>query len=115
MHKILLMGAGKIGRAITALLVQTGDYDVLVSDASDEALQRIPTGPHCSVLKLDATNAQALAEAMQGRDAVLSALSFSFNPLIAQVASETSTSYFDLTEDVETTRKVRAFADKCAN
>jgi saccharopine dehydrogenase-like NADP-dependent oxidoreductase len=41
---------------------------------------------------------------------VISALSFSFNPLIAEVAQETGVSYFDLTEDVETTRQVQQIA-----
>ena len=32
MHRVLLLGAGKIGRMIARLLVDSGDYDVLVID-----------------------------------------------------------------------------------
>jgi saccharopine dehydrogenase-like NADP-dependent oxidoreductase len=38
-------------------------------------------------------------------------LSFRHNPLIAEVASAAGVSYFDLTEDVATTRAVRAIAE----
>ncbi|MCR9202729.1 MAG: saccharopine dehydrogenase NADP-binding domain-containing protein [Planctomycetaceae bacterium] len=113
MHKVLLLGAGKIGRAIAAFLTDSGEYDVLVGDASETALQKLTTYADVKTRALDATSAEQLRDAMQDRDSVLSALSFSFNPLIAQVATETQTSYFDLTEDVETTRRVRAYAERC--
>src|SRR5690606_18560696 len=48
----------------------------------------------------------ALREAMRDCHAVISALSFRFNPLVAEMALETGINYFDLTEDVETTRRV---------
>lgn len=115
MHRVLLLGAGKIGRAIAAFLQSSGDYQVCVADHSEAALQKLQTYADVQTLPLDATSADQLRAAMQDRDSVLSALSFSFNPLIAQVATETQTSYFDLTEDVETTRRVRGYADKCAD
>ena len=37
----LLLGAGKIGRMIARFLMDSGDYDVLVGDVSDSALERI--------------------------------------------------------------------------
>lgn len=114
MHKVLLLGAGKIGRAIASMLHQSGDYHVVVADYSEPALQKLRTYADVDVKQVDATNEQQLTELMKDRDSVLSALSFSFNPLIAKVASQTATSYFDLTEDVETTRKVRAYSDTCA-
>ncbi len=47
---------------------------------------------------------------MLGFDSVISALSFHFNPLVAQAALDTRLSYFDLTEDVHTTNAVRTIA-----
>ncbi len=38
---VLLLGAGKIGEMIAALLHHSGDYDVLVGDRSAEALERL--------------------------------------------------------------------------
>lgn len=114
MHKVLLLGAGKIGRAISAMLHHSGDYDVLVADYSEDALRTLKTYADVKTSQVDAINEQQLTDLMKDRDSVLSALSYSFNPLIAKVASQTATSYFDLTEDVETTRKVRSYADQCS-
>ena len=44
---------------------------------------------------------------MNGQAAVISALTFSLNPRVARAALAAGISYFDLTEDVETTRVVR--------
>ncbi len=49
---------------------------------------------------------------MSGCDSVISALSYHFNPLIAEVALEGGLSYFDLTEDIETAHRVRHLADR---
>jgi len=101
---------GKIGRTIARLLTDSGDYEVLVVDADSKALDRL-TGRSKMV---DATDRAALKAAMDGCDSVISALSFRFNPLIAEVALQSGASYFDLTEDVETTRSVREIAGQAA-
>ena len=113
MHKVLLLGAGKIGRAIACFLHNSGDYDVIVADYSEAALTKIRQYANVQTLQQDACSESELTAAMQDRDSVLSALSFSYNPLIAKVATATRTSYFDLTEDVETTRAVRSYANDC--
>jgi len=43
-------------------------------------------------------------------DSVISALSYRFNPGVARAALEAGVSYFDLTEDIETTKQVREVA-----
>ncbi|MCH8044369.1 MAG: saccharopine dehydrogenase NADP-binding domain-containing protein [Planctomycetes bacterium] len=108
MQKVLLCGGGKIGRMITKLLAGSGDYEVTVADFSEKALERIGKQTNVDALRLDATSHDELSAAMRGRDVVLSALSYHFNPLVAQVALEQGLCYFDLTEDIETTHKVRA-------
>ncbi len=105
MHKVLLLGAGKIGRMIARFLVDSDDYEVLVADWDTEALERIPEP--AGVTTIDASDRRQLLTAMQDRAIVISALSFRFNPLVAQAALETGASYFDLTEDVETTHQIR--------
>jgi len=110
MHRILLLGAGKIGRMITRLLVDSGDYEVAVADADSSALERIAQRDGVSTQQVDASDRTQLSKAIHGCDAVISALSFRFNPLVAEVALDSGASYFDLTEDVETTRRVRAVA-----
>ncbi len=114
MHRVLLMGAGKIGRMITRLLIDSGDYQVTVADADMDSLARLSKQAGIDTLQVDAANREQLVAAMKDCQAVISALSFRFNPLIADVALETGCSYFDLTEDVETTRAVRNVGEKAA-
>ena len=37
MHRVLLLGAGKIGRMIARFLMDSGDYELLVGDVSEVA------------------------------------------------------------------------------
>jgi saccharopine dehydrogenase-like NADP-dependent oxidoreductase len=111
MHQVLLLGAGKIGSAIAKLLAITGDYDVLVGDVDDGALKRLAkASDHIKTVKLDVASPSALRKAMAGRQSVVSACSFNVNPGIAEAALECGLSYFDLTEDVETTRAIKRIA-----
>jgi saccharopine dehydrogenase-like NADP-dependent oxidoreductase len=109
MHNVLLVGAGKIGSAIAKLLVDTGDYHVRVADVNADALARLPEGVEAVEMPVD--DAGKLAEVTKGRDSVMSAVSFDANPAIAQAALDAGANYLDLTEDVETTKKVREIAN----
>ncbi len=110
MHSILLLGAGKIGLATASLLADTGDYDVLVADIDQASLARVSETTSARTVCLAADDLDALRRAMKGRRSVMSAMSFALNPGIAQVAIEMGCSYFDLTEDVQTTRATREVA-----
>ena len=110
MHHVLLLGAGKIGRAIAKLLGHCGDYDVLVGDVDERALARVENLPNVTTRRVDVANQEDLRAAMAGRHSVLSACSFAVNPGIAYAALNTGLSYFDLTEDVATTRAVAGVA-----
>jgi len=111
-YPVLLLGAGKIGWAIARLLAGTGDYDVLVGDLDEAALARLEATADVRTLRLNVTDPVALAHAMTGRRAVLSACSFDVNPGIAAAALADGLSYFDLTEDVATTRVIRQLAER---
>ena len=106
-HKVLLLGAGKIGNAIAKFLADTGDYHVRVVDQSGEMLGRIQAGPNVETRVVDANDNAALLSAMKDRQSALSAVTFEANPMIAAACLEAGISYFDLTEDVETTKAVR--------
>ncbi len=109
MEKILLLGAGKIGAAAVELLCGSGDYDVLVADRDEASLEE--AGRHASARAvIDVEDHAALVRIMQGRDAVLSALPYYLDVGVAEAACESGISYFDLTEDVETTHAIRAIA-----
>ncbi|HEY7088067.1 MAG TPA: saccharopine dehydrogenase C-terminal domain-containing protein [Tepidisphaeraceae bacterium] len=112
MHKVLLLGAGKIGHAVAKFLTHAGEYDVLVGDIDEDALKRLGEESKGTIktLKLDSSDPDALSSAMRGRQSVLSALSFSLNPGVANAALKSGLSYFDLTEDVATTKAVKEVA-----
>ena len=59
---------------------------------------------------VDVEDAKALAPLMKDRDAVISALPYYLNVTVAQLARDSGLHYFDLTEDVETTRAVKEIA-----
>jgi saccharopine dehydrogenase-like NADP-dependent oxidoreductase len=115
MHRVLLLGAGKIGRMIARFLMDSGDYDVLVGDAHGPALERIAMLTGARIVQIDASDEEQLSAAMTGVESVVSALSFQHNPLVAQAALKAGVSYFDLTEDVATTRRVSALAERAAD
>jgi saccharopine dehydrogenase-like NADP-dependent oxidoreductase len=112
MHEVLLLGAGKIGRAIATWLGSTGDYRVLVGDVDDRALGRLRALRGVEATRVDVTDHAALMRAMAGKRLVISACSFAVNPGIARAALEAGISYFDLTEDVATTRAVKELAER---
>jgi saccharopine dehydrogenase-like NADP-dependent oxidoreductase len=110
MHTVLLLGSGKIGRMIAHFLSDTGDYEVRVGDIDLQSLQRLRSRVDVETSVVDATQDEDLVRAMSGCDTVISALSFHHNPLVAQMALRTGCSYFDLTEDIQTTHQVRHVA-----
>lgn len=107
---ILILGAGKIGRAIARLFHHTGDYAVRVGDYSESALEHLKAETDVETLQVDVSQADALGKAIADSSIVVSACSFDVNPGIARAALSAGASYFDLTEDVETTRAVREVA-----
>ena len=109
MTNVVLLGAGKIGRMIARFLADTGDYRVRLADVDADTLARFHR-PNIDPVTVDAADPTSLAKVMHGNTVVISALSFKLNPRIAEVAHDLGLSYFDLTEDVETTRRVRAVA-----
>jgi len=112
MHKVLVLGAGKIGRMVARFLTSSQHYEVLVGDADEAALARVRAQSPVDTLVVDASDLSQLTAAMQGRAAVISALSYVNNPIVAQAALTSGVSYFDLTEDIATTRRVREVAEQ---
>src|SRR5262245_12327629 len=92
---------------IARFLVDSGDYEVVVGDLETAPLERIASRVGVGTLSIDATDRAGLERAMQSQDTVLSALSFHHNALVAEAALAAGINYFDLTEDIETARRVR--------
>jgi len=114
-HRVLLLGAGKIGQMIARLLADAGDYHVVVGDVSPAALERVAARVGVETVRVDVDSPGRLEEAMAGRDSVISALSFHLNPRVAEAALSARVNYFDLTEDIFITEKVRLIAERAAD
>ena len=84
MHSILLLGAGKIGRMIARFLAHSGDYDVLVADDDRQRSTGSASKPKSPSSGSTRPIRSRWPRALAGRDAVVSALSFNHNPLVAR-------------------------------
>jgi saccharopine dehydrogenase-like NADP-dependent oxidoreductase len=111
MKQVMIVGAGKIGEAITRLLLSSGDYAVTLADARQDALDRVFESSGLEKLAVDAGDSRALATAMAGHFAVISAAPYDLTTRIADAARMAGIHYFDLTEDVASTRHVKALAE----
>lgn len=115
MHRVLVLGAGKIGSLLSGLLAASGDYQVDVADLNGHAAQAVVAGhklPNIKAHQVDASKREALEKHLQahGVDAVISSLPYFCNPPVAEAARKLNVHYFDLTEDVEVTRAVTKIA-----
>lgn len=108
-HRVVILGAGKIGSAIARFLHRCGDYHVTVGDNDPVALARVKSALSVETVALDVADEAAVIRALGGGTggAVISACSYTVNPGIARACKVAGWSYFDLTEDVATTRAVR--------
>lgn len=109
---ILILGAGKIGASIAKLLRHGGDWEVTLADRDGETLERIGASLDVETQQIDAASGDLSAKLLERYQIVFSACSFDVNARIAEAALEAGVSYFDLTEDVETTRLIRGLAEE---
>jgi saccharopine dehydrogenase-like NADP-dependent oxidoreductase len=109
MKKAIILGAGHIGTAIATDLASTGSYQVTLADRDARRLTLKQTD-QVTFQPVDVSDAKALRAALKGQDIVISACPFFLNIAIAEAAKECGVHYFDLTEDVETTKAVAELA-----
>ena len=119
MNKVLILGAGKIGALISGLLAESGAYQVQLADVDETAAAGVARAHDLQTIqavRLDATDAAALRSHLQAHpvQAVISSLPYHCNALVAAAARDSGIHYFDLTEDVEVTRRVSALAQGAA-
>jgi saccharopine dehydrogenase-like NADP-dependent oxidoreductase len=116
MHRVLILGAGKIGSLISGLLAESGDYTVHVADVDAAVAQAVVDAHRLERLHahgFDARDRGALEAHLDRHpvDAVISSLPYYCNVAVAEAARAAGIHYFDLTEDVAVTRAVRKLAD----
>lgn len=107
MHKVLICGAGKIGETIASLLTASKRYNVTLADADSVRASAVAAAyPGSTSAPMSMKDSAGLAALIAKHDAVISALPFYCNVDLARAARDAGKHYFDLTEDVETTRAV---------
>jgi len=103
MQRIVLLGLGRIG-TLAGRLLQDAGFDVVGIDSKPKENHPFP------VHAANVARPGMLAPQLAGVDAVLSCLPYGLNKAVAQAAHDAGTHYFDLTEDVPTTRAIRELA-----
>ncbi len=99
-NSIAVLGLGKVGTLAATLLSESG-FTVTGVDARPAA----PDLPF-PVEVADVADAAVLRRLFDGRQAVLSCLPYHLNRAVAEVAHAAGLHYFDLTEDVPTTKAI---------
>lgn len=100
--KVAVLGLGKVGH-LAAELLQASGFDVTGIDA------RAVKAPFATKIA-DLTDTKGLAEVLKGQEAILSCLPYHLNIGVSTVAHGLGLHYFDLTEDVPTTKHIRELA-----
>lgn len=110
MWHVGIVGSGKIGQTIAALLNASSHYKVTLMDRDLEALKTVKQSG-VAIQQVDASDAEEIAKYAVGLDAIISAAPFFLTPSIAKGAALADAHYFDLTEDVASTQTVRQIAE----
>jgi len=104
MRKIAVLGLGKIGTLAAELLSESG-----FSVTGYDAVSNLPELPF-KVKTIDVASRDALDEALKSVDGVLSCLPYHLNTGVAAAAHAAGIHYFDLTEDVPTSKAILEMA-----
>lgn len=109
---VIIIGAGKIGSTIAKLLYHDKEYDVTLASRNEKTLLTLQKKTPFNIKQIDVIDTKNISTLLKEYDAVVSALSFYYNPIIAQAALEAGINYFDLTEDIKTTKAIDAISKK---
>ena len=101
--KVAVLGLGKVGHLAAELLDEAG-FEVTGIDA------RAVSGTPFPAEVVDLADADAVRGALEGQEAVLSCLPYHLNKSVSSAAHALGLHYFDLTEDVPTTKHIRELA-----
>ncbi len=112
MMHVALIGSGKIGEAIVTLFNSVGGYQLTVVDKDAERLAPMKA-LGAAVVVADVAN-DDLSAKLKGVNVIISACPFYLTPKLAKLARDIGAHYFDLTEDVESTKFVKEIAKGAA-
>jgi lysine 6-dehydrogenase len=98
--KVLILGAGMMGRAIAYDLSKFSDFDDIVIGEKDSktrlSAKRFLQGTGVKTLVMNAENSSGIKRVLQKGDVVISALPYQYNYRLATLALQTKTHFIDL-------------------
>ena len=103
-ESVLVIGLGKVGSLVGTLLNRTG-FKVTGVDVRARPQLSFPA------TVADTSDESALQQALEAKQAVISCLPYHLNLPIAKAAHAAGIHYFDLTEDVPTTKAIIEISD----
>jgi saccharopine dehydrogenase-like NADP-dependent oxidoreductase len=109
--KIGIVGAGKVGATIATLL-ESCKFCQTVTLADTRSSIDLKGLKKSKFRQVDVSKSAQLAAFIKGVDAIVSAAPYYLNKGVAGACAKAGVSYFDLTEDVETTKFIRTLAAK---
>ena len=111
MHNILILGAGKVGRLVSYMLAESNDYNVHLVDLnfSSATHEMAASFSNINLQEIDCSQKIKLIAYIEANKitTIVSCLPYYCNVVIAEVACEHGLNYFDLTEDVSVSNKVK--------
>ncbi|NBX84566.1 MAG: saccharopine dehydrogenase family protein [Gammaproteobacteria bacterium] len=119
MSNILVAGSGKIGSLIALLLQKCGDFQVFVVDKQFNGIASQKLRQSCPEIRthtMDLSNRSQFQNFMLQHkiSATVSCLPYYLNVEIAKACANAHSHYFDLTEDVQTTKSIKKIAENCS-
>lgn len=111
MKQILILGSGNIGGVLALMLAKK--YKVTLAAIKHD----VKLSSDIEMVVLDATSSSALQDLMNQKkiDAVISCLPHFITQQVAKTIIAAGIAYFDLTEDVVTTKKIASYAKNAKN
>lgn len=116
MKHVLVIGAGRVGRAIVHFFGAEAGYRVRIADIHPERAAAVAAElAEAEAFPGSVGDEAGLREAMADQEAVISAAPFTANVQIAKAAASAGLHYLDLTEDVKVTQAVKELAKGSSN
>ena len=114
---IVLGGCGAVGSVSVRTLVETDTFsEVVIGDYNAAKAEQMVTelGPKASFIKMDATDAQSIKDAIKGCDLVLNCVGpfYSTVKTILEAVIESGIDYVDVCDDPDVTLDILAMDDK---
>lgn len=95
--RVAVIGSGRVGLCLAEMLAATGDYAVVATDCTDEALAAA-RARGLSVRHVDAARPEELARLMADTDLAVAAVPDRLVPRVAQAAAAAGVHYLDFCE-----------------